>query len=106
VYAHLVLVHHGILLLGVTFRALAGRAYESRGRLLRFNSRPRAIDEKGGHDQSERDHDRDEDWPERHDQHSTGCRNSGSPLSTALKTAGIEAGITLEPLLTSNDKAA
>ena len=66
VRAEFVFVHHRVLLLQMALGTLARRADQRRRRLLGFDARARAIDEKSCDDQPEGENHRDEDRPERH----------------------------------------
>lgn len=66
VRAHLVLMNYGILLTGVTLRAFAGRADGCGVGLLGFRFRPRAVKEKSGHYEGERNYNRDKNIAEQY----------------------------------------
>ena len=75
VRAHFVFVDDRVLLPRMALGTLAGCADERRRRLLRFDARPRTIDQERGDNQSERHDDGDENRPEGHGGEHTPARS-------------------------------
>ena len=66
VFAHLIFVNHGVLLVQVAFRAFSGGAHELRVGLLHLNGRPGALNQECSKYQRKRDNERNENITKGH----------------------------------------